>query len=301
MVTAALAEPDADGLSLRIRGVADRLQRAEVAIGVRRLGGQARADFGDRNKAGQLLAITTTRLVSIENHYVSVQQPAGNGEFVPVSGTTRGVTGEYYADEVQQPAGLVVNRPVSGTTSPPNGRNHYNEVQQPAGENLAIYTLPQQEAAPDAQGTAMLLPGVGLEDDRDSPARAKQRAATAKINKEAAKVCREWLDYFADKTGRKRGSLLVNEPRLVATKRILSEGFALDDIRVVIWSKVHGPRKWLGDEEMDKYLTPETLVRRLHFTKYLEQAREEYCKFNPARAKQLGWYEKYGEEGATDA
>ena len=48
------------------------------------------------------------------------------------------------------------------------------------------------------------------------------------------------------------------------------------DLRLVVWSKTRGPKKWLGNPEMEEYLRPDTLFRPKKFASYLEQAQREY-------------------------
>lgn len=103
---------------------------------------------------------------------------------------------------------------------------------------------------------------------------------------EAKRVLSEALEYLNRMTGRRFEN---TDGRLAAVKRILGNGRRLEDIRVVFWSKCKGPRKWLGDERMDAHVTPETLLRKANFQKYLEQAREELARERPDRAKQLGY------------
>ena len=103
---------------------------------------------------------------------------------------------------------------------------------------------------------------------------------------QARQVTEVAIAYFNEKTGRK---CEVTADRLKSIKRILSEGRTERDVKVVIWSKCAGPQKWLGDDKMDAHLTPETLFRRSHFQKYLEQAKREFSEGNPEQAKAFGW------------
>lgn len=112
------------------------------------------------------------------------------------------------------------------------------------------------------------------------------RSQSAPAAAEARKVLSEALGYLNRLTKR---NFEVTDSRVTAVKRILGEGRRLDDIRVVFWSKAKGPNAWFGDERMDKHLNPDTLLRKAHFQKYLEQARLELAESKPERAKELGY------------
>ena len=106
--------------------------------------------------------------------------------------------------------------------------------------------------------------------------------------KETEEILSGALSYLNQLTGRK---FEPTDLRRRHIKRILSDGRRLEDIRVVIWSKCMGPRKWLGDEKMDPHVNPDTLLRPANFQRYLEAAREELAKAKPARARELGYIE----------
>jgi uncharacterized phage protein (TIGR02220 family) len=106
----------------------------------------------------------------------------------------------------------------------------------------------------------------------------------------ARSACSRWLGYLAENTGRAAPKL--TDERVKAFRRILSESWTENDLKVVVWSKCHGPRKWLGDPKMDEHLTPETLLRKAHLAKYVEQGRREFAEHNPEKAREYGWIQE---------
>jgi len=87
------------------------------------------------------------------------------------------------------------------------------------------------------------------------------------------------VDYFNQVTGQNR-NLTPRVEKLI--KGRIADGEEIDgerqpigndQFKVVIRHKVE---QWSWDDEMSKYLTPETLFKRMHFLDYLQDAREEY-------------------------
>jgi len=107
------------------------------------------------------------------------------------------------------------------------------------------------------------------------------------LGERAKNMTAEILGYLSKRGGRHR-VLKVTAERVKRVKALLSDGWKLDDFKVVIWSKCHGPNRWLGTEDMDKHLCFETLFRPAHAQKYREQAQREFADANPGRAADLG-------------
>lgn len=85
----------------------------------------------------------------------------------------------------------------------------------------------------------------------------------------------EVIQFLNNKTGRK---FPARNPKGAATANAeivmhrLKEGYTVQDCKAVIANRC---RKWLHDEKMSSYLTPETLFRRSNFERYIGEIGEE--------------------------
>lgn len=79
-------------------------------------------------------------------------------------------------------------------------------------------------------------------------------------------IYKDIIDYFNEKTG-KRYSYKTKSTQSMIKAR-LNDGYEVDDFKTVIDNKVND---WLGNDDFEKYLRPETIFCTKHFEGYLNQ------------------------------
>ncbi len=88
----------------------------------------------------------------------------------------------------------------------------------------------------------------------------------------------EWvINIFNAITG-KKCKLTKSRKSLINGRA--AEGNKKSQFRAVFEFKFN---EWKNDPEMKKYITPETMLRAMHFQNYLEQARADYLRKHPVK------------------
>lgn len=123
-------------------------------------------------------------------------------------------------------------------------------------------------SAPPALTGGVMVPVSESNPEKTANGKGKE-ARTA----EAKAVLVALLEFWNRKAGR---NFEPTEFRARMVRRLLDDGYAERDMRLVVWSKELGPENWAGNPKMAKFRRPETLFSREHFQDYLEQARTEW-------------------------
>lgn len=95
------------------------------------------------------------------------------------------------------------------------------------------------------------------------------------------KVVEETITYLNEKTDQDFRASSKATRRLIQS--LLRDDKELDEnhFKSVVWVKT---REWKDDDEMSKYLRPDTLFRKSNFYKYLDQARSAHSQLKKKKA-----------------